>query len=110
EMFAINLKANIKADYVGIIRRYIAHAPIGRRRLNQLTPADVQAWVNELATRVSPQTVRNAHARLRKALVVAVNQRYMVRTVAADIELPAVRPRPIRPLDIDQANALLDAV
>src|SRR5215213_6108629 len=107
EMFAINLKRNIKADYAGIIRRYITNAPIGRRRLDQRTPAEVQAWINGLAKEVAPQTVRNAHARLHKALAVAVKQRYLMRNVADDVELPTVRPRPITPLDIDQATALL---
>jgi integrase len=110
ETFAINLKPNIKADYAGVIRRTIASAPIGRRRLDQLTPADVQAWVNDLAKKVAPQTVRNAHARLHKALAVAVRQRYVARNVADDTELPPVRRKPIYPLDFEQAAALLDAV
>lgn len=78
--------------------------------MSQLTPADVQAWVNALSTKVAPQTVRNAHARLHKALVVAVRQRYIARNVADDIELPSGRPPPIKPLDFDQACALLAAV
>ncbi len=110
ETFAINLKLNIKADYAGIIRRTITNAPIGRRRLDQLTPADVQAWVNDLATKVAPQTVRNAHARLHKALAVALRQRYIARNVADDTELPTVRRKPIHPLDFDQAAALLSEV
>ncbi len=110
ETFAINLKPNIKEDYAAVVRRYIADAPIGRRRLSQLTPADVQAWVNALSTKVAPQTVRNAHARLHKALVVAVRQRYIARNVADDIALPSGRPPPIKPLDFDQACALLVAV
>ena len=110
ETFAINLKPNIKEDYAAVIRRYIADAPIGRRRLSQLTPADVQAWVNALSAKVAPQTVRNAHARLHKALVVAVRQRYIARNVADDIELPSGRPPPIKPLDFEQACALLEVV
>jgi integrase len=110
EMFTINLKRNIKADDAGIIRRYTTNAPIGRRRLDQLTPAEVQSWINGLAKKVAPQTVRNAHARLHKALAVTVKQRYLMRNVADDVELPRVRPRPITPLDIEQATTLLDAV
>jgi integrase len=65
---------------------------------------------SSLGTPNPPQTVRNAHARLHKALAVAVKQRYLMRNVADDVELPTVRPRLITPLDIDQATALLDAV
>jgi integrase len=110
DTFAINLKPNIKADYAGVIRRTITNAPIGRRRLDQLTPAHVQSWVNDLATKVAAQTVRNAHARLHKALAVAVRQRYIAWNVADDTELPTVRRKPIYPLDFEQAAALLDEV
>jgi hypothetical protein len=70
--FATNLMPNIRDDYHGIIKRYIEGAPIGKRRLDKLTPAEVQAWVNDLSKKVKPKTVRNAHARLHKALEVAV--------------------------------------
>ncbi len=107
ETFAVNLKPNIKEDYAGAVRRYIKDSKLGRRKLSQLTPADVQAWVNNLNKQIAAQTVRNAHARLHKALAVAVRQRYIVRNVADDIELPSVRTPPIQPLDFAQARALL---
>jgi len=110
ESFAINLKPNIKEDYAAVIRRYITNAPIGKRKLSQLTPADVQSWVNALSNKLAPQTVRNAHARLHKALVVAVRQRYIARNVADDIALPSVRTPPIKPLDFAQAAALLETL
>ncbi|MFL5805546.1 MAG: phage integrase central domain-containing protein [Roseiflexaceae bacterium] len=94
ETFTPNLKPNIREDYKGVIKRYIESDVIGKRRLNKLTLAEVQAWVNRLSTRVAPQTVRNAHARLRKALAVAVRHGYIARNVAVGIELPQVRPLP----------------
>ena len=72
ETFATNLKPNIREDYAFVIKRYIEPASIAKRRLDKLTPAEVQAWVNDLAQKIAPQTVRNAHARLHKALEVAV--------------------------------------
>jgi len=110
EIFAINLKPNIRSDYEGVIRRYIREAPIGRKKLNQLTSVDIQAWVNQLNQELAPQTVRNAHARLHKALAVAVRQRYIVRNIADEIELPTVRTPPITPLDFEQVATLLTAV
>lgn len=68
DSFATNLKPNIREDYQSVIRRYIDSASIGKRKLEKLTPAEVQAWVNELSKKIAPQTVRNAHARLHKAL------------------------------------------
>lgn len=104
------MKPNIKEEYANVVRRYITDTPLGRRKLHQLTPADVQAWVNDLSTRVAPQTVRNAHARLHKALSVAVRQRYVGRNVADDIALPSVRTPPIKPLDFAQTRTLLAAL
>lgn len=107
ETFAVNLKPKIKEDYAAVVRRYIKDTRLGHRKLGQLTPAEVQAWVNELNTRLAAQTVRNAHARLHKALAVAVRQRYIAKNVADEIELPSVRTPPIQPLDFEQARALL---
>lgn len=110
EHFATNLKPNIRDDYEGVINRYIEGELIGKRRLDKLTPAQVQAWVNSLKERVAPLTVRNAHARLHKALEVAVRNSYIARNVAANTELPPVPKAPIRPLSFDEAQRLLDAV
>jgi len=110
EHFATNLKPNIRDDYEGVIKRYIEGEPIGQRRLDKLTPAQVQAWVNSLKQRIAPQTVRNAHARLHKALEVAVRNNYVARNVATATELPPVPKDPIRPLTFEEAQRLLDAV
>lgn len=110
ETFAVNLKPKIKEDYAAVVRRYIKDTRLGRRKLGQLTPADVQAWVNDLNKKISAQTVRNAHARLHKALAVAVRQRYISKNVADEIELPSVRTPPIQPFDFEQARALLTAL
>jgi integrase len=108
--FATNLKPNIRDDYQGIIARYITDATIGKRRLDKLTPAEVQAWVNDLTKKVKPKTVRNAHARLHKALEVAVRNNYVSRNVASGIELPSVPKPDIYPLDMHQVQALLKVV
>jgi integrase len=107
--FATNLKPNIRDDYYGILRRYIDGSPLGKRRLDKLTAAEVQAWVNELNTRVKPKTVRNAHARLHKALEVAVRNGYIARNVASKTELPQILTPQIQPLTVPQVRALLKA-
>lgn len=105
--FSPNLKVNVRADYRGVVRRYITDAPLGRRQLDKLMPAEVQAWVNDLSTRLSAQTVRNAHARLHKALAVAVKQGYLARNVAETTELPSVRTPPPIVWNFDQARTFL---
>lgn len=108
--FATNLKSNIRDDYHGILRRYIDGSSLGKRRLDKLTAAEVQAWANELNTRVKPKTVRNVHARLHKALEVAVRNGYIARNVASKTELPQIPSHQIHPLDVHQVKALLKAV
>jgi Phage integrase, N-terminal SAM-like domain len=49
-----NLKPNIREDYRFVIKRYIESDVIGKRPLNKLTLAEMQAWVNRLSTRVAP--------------------------------------------------------
>jgi integrase len=108
EKYARNLKPNIRDDYRGVVRRYIDSEPIGKRRLDLLMPAEVQDWVDNLAEHIAPQTVRNAHARLHKALTVAIVRKYRATNPADGTELPEVRSKPIHPLDFDQTLDLLD--
>ena len=118
DTFAANLRPNIKQDYRDVVRRYIAGAAIDKKRLDALTPAQIQAWVNDLCRQISPRTkrpisaltIRNAYARLHKALAVAVTQGYIARNVADDIELPPLAPSEIHPLDFEQAAVFLEAV
>jgi integrase len=110
EKYCKRLKPNIKADYAGVVTRYIDGDPIGRRKVRALKPAEVQDWIDRLAEKVAAQTVRNAYARLRTALKVAVTRHYATRNVAEGADLPEVRPPPICPLDLGQALTLLAAV
>jgi integrase len=107
--FTTNLKPNIRQNYRDVVRRYITSAAIARRRLDQLTPAEVQAWVNALTKQVAAKTVQNAHARLHKALAVAVRQGYVSRNVADGTELPPYRPHEIQPPDLETLAKLLEA-
>jgi integrase len=108
--FATNLKPNIAEDYASVVRTHISGTFIGAVRLDKLTPAQVQAWVNALAKQRSAKTTRNAHARLHRALGVAVRLGYISRNPARGVELPPHRATEITPLDFGQAAALLDAL
>jgi integrase len=109
---APKLRPHIRQDYARKVKRYIVPTPLGRRRLDKLTPAEVQDWANELSEKVGPLTVRNAHARLRKALGVAVRLNYITRNPAVGVELPSVEERLVEDfvLNFEQASALLDAL
>ncbi len=110
DTFAKQLKPNIREDYRGIGRRYVDPDPIGRRKVSLLTSAEVQDWVDRLCERIAPQTVRNAHARLHKALKIAVQRHIRTDNPADNIDLPEARPAPIHPLDFDQALRLMEAL
>lgn len=110
DTYARHLKPNIREDYRGIGRRYIESDPIGRRKVSLLTNAEIQDWVDRLGERIAPQTVRNAHARLHKALKVAIQRKLRTDNPADDIDLPTARPTQIHPLDFDQATRLLETL
>ena len=103
----LNLRPHIREHYRVNLARYLYKTSLSRRRLDALTPAEVQGWVNDLGEMVSPGTVRNVHARLRRALAVAVKQGYIPRNVAVGVDLPRSNTRPIIFLDFAQARHLL---
>jgi integrase len=108
DKFAKQLKPNIREDYRGIGRRYVESDPIGRRKVALITNAEVQDWVDRLCERIAPQTVRNAHARLHKAMKVAIQRHIRADNPADNIDLPEARPQPIHPLDFEQVARLID--
>ena len=90
--------------------RFAIVPQLGTHRLDKLKPAHVQAWLNDLLTRVSAGTARNAYNRLHTALGVAVKWRLVAENVAGLIDPPRSTPRPIQALTIEQAGRLLEAV
>jgi integrase len=108
DVYARQLKPNIREDYRGIGRRYVESDAIGRRKVSLLTNAEVQDWVDRLCDKVAPSTVRNAHARLHKCMKVAIQRHIRTDNPADTIDLPEARPAPIHPLDFEQAIRLME--
>lgn len=81
---------------------------LGRRTLVQLTPQDVQRFLNaKLAAQLSPRSVGFIRAILRRALGQALKWGSVSRTVAALVDPPKVRTQEIQPLTPDQVQTLL---
>ena len=84
---------------------------VGRVPLAKLTPAQVQAMLNaHAAAGAKPQTVRNVHAVLRRALTQALRWGAVARNVATLVDLPRVDRQEVRGLSPADAKDVLAAV
>jgi integrase len=98
------------SSYQDLVRLHIA-PELGRVRLTKLTPAQVQAMLNEkLASGLSPRRVDYIRAVLRSALNQALRWGMVSRNVAALAHSPRAARRTVRPLTLEQASILLNAV
>ena len=82
-----HLKPSTLERYAGVVRTHVVPA-WGTVRLDQVTHADVQAWVATLARDRSPATVRKVHRVLSLMLDLAVRDGRLPRNVA-DEDQPA---------------------
>jgi integrase len=84
---------------------------IGKRALAKLSPQDLQAlYGQKLQEGLSPQTVVHIHRVLHRALRDAVRWNLAARNVCDLVDPPAVTRAEVRPLNLDQTVALLDAI
>ena len=82
----------------------------GSRALGSLTPLDVQAFVDTLATRFAPATTRGYYAVLRLILNAAVNADLIGRSPCRGIRLPPSAPTSRRLADPSEVHRLADAI
>ena len=75
------LAPKTQVSYGAIVRRHIAPR-WGKTRVDAITSADVQAWVDDLAVAHEPQTVHNCYTVLRGALRLARAATTSPRTLA----------------------------
>lgn len=80
---------------------------IGGIELERLTREAVQTWVNDMAERLAPVTVKKALTVLRAALRDACRDERIDRNPAEFVNPPAMRKAPQNPLDERQQQALL---
>lgn len=100
-------------SYARLIRCHIAPA-LGHKKLSKLKPGDLQGFYqskldgDERSPGLSPTTVRYLHAVLHRALYQAVRWELIPRNVADATDPPQPARDEIRPLDREQARALLE--
>ena len=96
-------------DYANTVRLHLAPA-IGRRRLAQLSVADVDSvWASKRNAGYKPNSIRIMRAVLRKAIAQAQREGLVTRNVAALSAPPRLAQPEGRSLSIEQARLLLNA-
>lgn len=90
--------------YTLIVERHIIPA-LGKHRVGALSERHVQRWLD--GDGGAPRTVHHHRAVLRRALNVAVRQRFVARNVALAVELPDASGFTGSPLSLGEARALL---
>lgn len=83
---------------------------LGQARLVELTPAELQAWVNDLGTHLAPSSVRRVVTVLVQMLDAAVDAGVMGANPARRVRLPRLQPFEARFLDPDELEALAAAI
>lgn len=102
-------RASTHDSYEQMFRLYI-NPKLGTIRLDKLTAARVQGWINTLVDAgQSAATVRNAYLRLRGMLDVAVRYRLITANPAKDVDLPHLTNDRPRVLSLAEARILLRA-
>ena len=96
-------------DYGHTVRLHL-EPTIGRKRLSQLTVADVDAvWAAKRKAGYKPNSIRIMRAVLRRALGQAEREGLVQRNVAAISQPPRISQPEGRSLTVDQARAVLEA-
>lgn len=103
------IRESTRKSYADQIRLHI-QPDLGRRKLAELKTQHIQAWVNNLEEKtLAPRTIKYTFDILRSALNQAVKWGILERNPAAAVETPTVEPFDAYPLELTEAEQILDA-
>jgi integrase len=107
---ARNIRPSTRHGYEAVIRYHLAPT-IGHVRLVALTPPHVEAMLATVDERLSPKSLRNVHAVLRRALGQAQRAGLVARNVASRefVDAPRVPVEEPRALSADEVRRFLVA-
>ena len=107
----INLEPKTKAGYESILNAHVLPR-WGKVQLKGLTTGAIQKWVNVLAAKLAPNTVRRIFNVLRLVLNVAVDRRYLTANPCDAVRLPkkSVSETEMLFLTAGQVDDLADAI
>lgn len=107
---ARNIRPSTRRGYQAVVTYHLAPI-LGDVRLADLSPLHVEHALTTLAPRMSPKSLRNVHAVLRRALGQAVRGGMLSRNVADRqfVDAPHVPDADIRAMSVDEASRMLEA-
>lgn len=110
-----NIKPGTLNTYKATVENHIKKAAIAKKRLDALTPADLQHFCNNLSRvggtePLSTKTVLNTCGVLHKALSKAVELNLIYRNPADLVELPKLVKPEVKPLDDELTKLFLNAI
>lgn len=106
----VNLRPSTVARDRSILTSLILPT-FGTRRLDSITPTDVQSWVADLHGQgKAPTTTRKAYQILSLTFRAAVNADLLPRSPAREVRLPKNEPTEMRFLTVDQVQELSKAI
>jgi integrase len=110
ERAAADLSPSTAREYRRLIDKRLLPA-LGRVRVRDLTPQQLDAFYGELSTRgqLAPASVRQVHAVMRRALAQAVRWGWLTSNPASNASPPKVRTPEITPPPLADTRALLAA-
>lgn len=97
-------------NYASLIKHHIAATPLGKRRLADVRPSEVQAWATGRSKVMSPLRVRNLVSMLRAIYADAVLDRLVSSSPVVRVKLPSHDKPRIIPLTVEQVEALANAM
>lgn len=95
----------------GLVRNHIVDQDIGKRRLGQVRPSEVQAWARDRGQVLGPAVLRQLVSTLRSVYDGAVQDRLVgANPVTKRMPLPSVERERLVPLTVEQVQALAAAM
>ncbi|MFF2436642.1 tyrosine-type recombinase/integrase [Streptomyces sp. NPDC058107] len=101
-------KKTTYAKYETHVRRYLI-PQVGSKRLETLGAADVRRMLAAVTTQASAATAKESHRVLRSALTAACREELISRNVVKLVPAPRVHSRELKPWDLEETTAFLEA-
>jgi len=108
DLVEADLSPTTLIGYRRVLRNQIAPG-IGQRPVNEITTPDLDRFYRQLLTTLSPASVRQVHAVLRRALRQAVRWGWLPTNPAIDATPPRLKPSKVTAPEAAQVAALLAA-